>query len=57
MLYYEIKEYLDKNTGEVKKAYNIYVKYNGIKIQLRPNDYTGREIINLMIEQGLLEKE
>ena len=27
------------------ERYNIYVKYNGIKIQLRPNDYTGREIL------------
>lgn len=57
MLYYEVNDYLDKNTGEVKKAYNLYVKYNGIKVQLRPNDFTGREIINLMIQQDLFDKE
>ncbi len=57
MLYYEVNQYLDKNTGEVKNAYNLYVRFNGIKVQLRPNDFTGREIINLMIEQDLIERE
>lgn len=56
-LKYSVNQYTDKN-GEVKQALNYYVEHPqlGIKLQLKPNDYTGREILEAMVNQGLIEK-
>ena len=50
----EVQSYTDKTTGEIKEAINYYVDYQGIKVQLRPADFTGREILNVMVATGLI---
>lgn len=56
-LNYEVNAYVDKN-GEMKEALNYYVEHPvlKIKIQLKPNDYTARELLNSMVDGGLIEK-
>lgn len=56
-LYVERNEYVDSHTGELKEALNYYVLYGEIKIQLRPADFTGREILNLMVNQDLIKEK
>ena len=48
-LKHEVKQYVAKNTGEVKEAINYYVDVPfgsvSIKVQVRPTDFTGQEIL------------
>ena len=56
-LKYSVSNYTDRN-GETKQALNYYVEHPdiGIKLQLKPNDYTGREILESLAKAGLISK-
>lgn len=56
-LQYEVNSYIDKQ-GNTREARNYYIEYPNLKIriQLRPNDFTGRELLDSLVEQGLLEQ-
>lgn len=45
-LNYEWREWVNKDTGEVKKYRSFYVLYNGIKIPIKPVDNTALQILN-----------
>lgn len=53
-LYYEKSQYIDKNTGEAKYVYNFYVIHPTLKVKLKlnPNDFTTREILYQLVEDG-----
>lgn len=53
VLKYEINEYTDKN-GEKRQAVNFFVEIDAgavgmIKVQLRPTDYTGKELLEKVL--------
>lgn len=43
---YDWKEWMNKETGEVKKYRSFYVMYNNIKIPVKPIDNTALQILN-----------
>ena len=45
-LSYEWKEWRNTATNEVKMYRVYFVEYNGIKIPVKPADYTAQQILN-----------
>lgn len=48
-LQYEIVEWTNKDTGEVKEYPRYYVNIQGIKVNLKPADHTGNQLIQLAL--------
>lgn len=55
VLSYEWREWINKETGEVKKYRTYYVEWNGLKIPVKPGDATAQQILNQIFDN--LERE
>lgn len=50
VLRYEWKEWINKETGEVKKYRAYFIEWNGIKIPVRAGDATAQQILNQIFD-------
>lgn len=50
VLRYEWKEWVNKETGEVKKYRAYFIEWNGIKIPVRAGDPTAQQILNQIFD-------
>lgn len=50
IIQYDWKEWVNKDSGEVKKYRAFYIFYNGIKIPIRPADNTAMQILNQIFD-------
>lgn len=50
ILQFEWKEWVNKETGEVKKYRAYYVEWAGIKIPVRAGDPTAQQILNQIFD-------
>lgn len=50
VLKYDWKEWLNKETGEVRKYRAFYIEWGGLKIPVKPADNTAQQILNQIFE-------
>lgn len=50
VLRYEWKEWVNKETGEVRKYRVYFVEWSGIKIPVKPGDNTAQQILNQVFD-------
>lgn len=50
VLRYEWREWINKESGEVKKYRAYYVEWNGLKIPVRAGDNTAQQLLNQVFD-------
>lgn len=50
VLSYEWKEWVNRETGEVKKYRAFYVEWNGLKIPVKAGDNTAHQLLNQLFD-------